>query len=355
MAEVAFAVPIIFGAGGMLKSVNNSNTKEDNVFTLQAWDPFSDYYKFDKQFNDMIDQLLMDPLHGWLGNKIPVSERSFMPGEGRHAYYRKKSKYYLIDKNYVNFYKKIKTHNGIEIVTYYCKLSLIAKLFKKYNAFSQLMKALFRPCINTIRITSIDTSHGDARIYVKNQIYKNPTPLQTIFADFILNYYHSEINNNNIKVFISGKRGSQKTYMGKVVKKKLDDHPLSKGEISSTLIDNFNPKDIGVNIETMFLSKATRTNPLIILINEFDIIMNYVIDPNKQCFDPRLCHARDKNSFNNFLDNIADTRYCISIFTSETPFAQLTEQHEDFKSFLRKGRIDYLVSMNLEECKVFVP
>ncbi len=351
MAEVAFAVPIFFGASGILQSVNNSNTKEDNVFTLQAWDPFSDYYKFDKQFNDMIDQLLMDPLHGWLGNKIPVSEKSFMPGEGRHAYYRKKSKYCPIDENYVNFYKKIKTHNGVEIVTYYCQLSPIAKMFKN-DAFSHLMKALFRPCQNTIRITSIDTSHGDARIYVKNQIYKNPTSIQTQLANHIIDYYHSDINNNNVKVFISGERGSQKTYMGKVLKKMLDDHPLSNGEISSTLIDNFNPKDIGVNIETMFLSKATRTNPLIILINEFDIIMNYVIDPNKQCFDPRLCHARDKNSFNNFLDNIGDTRYCITILTSETPVEQLKEQHEDFKSFLRKGRIDHYALMSREQCRV---
>ena len=63
MAE-AFAIPIVIGVGGCLCSLISSDDKEDNVFFLQSWDPFSDYYKFERQYNDVIDKLLMDPNHG---------------------------------------------------------------------------------------------------------------------------------------------------------------------------------------------------------------------------------------------------------------------------------------------------
>ncbi len=350
MAEVAFVLPVVFGASSLISSSNNS--KEDNVFTLQSFDPFSDYYKFDRQCNDLIDDLLMDPVHGSMGMKIPISENSFMPGEGLHKYYKGiVPEFYEIDENFVNLYKKVKTHNGVEIITYYCQVTPITKLIKN-NALSYLLKKMYGSTNDKIRITSIDTSHGDPRIYVKNQIYRCPTLIQRTIANTLLNVYFSPTSNFNVKIFISGERGSQKTYMGKVIKKMLDNHVLSNGRISSTLVDNFNPKDIGVNIETLMLSKATHNNPLILVINEFDTIMDYVVDPNKQCFDPRLCHAKDKNCFNNFLDNIADTSYCMTICTSETSVGDLKNKHRDFNSFLRKGRFDYYVTMSIGDYEI---
>lgn len=341
MAEVAFVVPVLFGAGGMFTAANSG--KEDNVFFLQSLDPFSDYYKFGREYNDSIDRLLMDPVCGCMGNKIVISADSCIPGEGIHEYFEKKESM-MRGINKINFYKKIKTHNGSEIITYYCQVPPFAKL-GQMDAFREAIAKLFISNDGGIRITSIDISGAEPRLYVKNQIYKTPTEIQESIGKAMIRHYFEPENNNNVKLLVTGSRGSQKTYMGKVIKKLLDD---SDKKICATLVDNFNPKDIGVNIETMILNKATCNNPVIIVINEFDTIMDYVVDLSKQSFDPRLCHAKDKSTFNNMMDNIGDTRYCITIFTSETDVSELLQCHPDFKSFLRKGRIDHYVSMSLQ-------
>src|SRR5437773_10541688 len=116
MAEVAFAVPVIFGIGGIMSSTRD-HKEEDNVFSFQAWDPLSDYYRFERQYNDIIDKLLMDQSHGRMGNKIPISEKAFIPGEGKHRYFKNiVSDFFEIfntfNEDRVNFYKKIKSHNG---------------------------------------------------------------------------------------------------------------------------------------------------------------------------------------------------------------------------------------------------
>lgn len=343
----AIIIPAVIGAGGLLTALGNG--KEDTVFFGQFIDPFCTYYKFERQYNDVIDKILMDRAHGHMGYKIPISEKLCIPGEGIHHYYKKRPQQIkeivsLNRFNRVAFYKKIKSSNNIETITYYCRKSPILKLFKN-NAFDQILKKIFNPNDNMMRITSIDTSTMEPKLIVKNQIFKNPTHIQKAIAKCVLDEYFNPINNNNVKIFITGQRGTQKTYMGKIIKNMLDNHKFSDGRICATLIDNFNPKDIGVNIETMILHKASKFNPIITVINEFDIIMNYVIDDNKQCFDPRLCHAKDKATFNAMLDNIGDTKYSITIFTAETSVKELESRHEDFKSFVRKGRMDFHAEM----------
>lgn len=340
-------VPFVLGFGGIISS-SSRDSKDDDVFFLQSWDPFSDYYKFERQYNDIIDKLLMDPLHGCMGDKSPISERAFMPGPGKHSYFKQISTNFmtqLFNEDKVNFYKKSKTHNGTEIITYYCQVSPIAKMFV-HNSFEDVLRKIYRSENNLVRVTSINTAAPEPRLYIKNQIYKTPTAMQSMIATAMIDKYFDPTSNNNVKLFITGERGSQKTYMGKVIKQMLDNCPLSNGQICVTLVDNFNPKDIGVNIETIILSKASYNNPIVIVINEFDNIMDYVVDPMKQNFDPRLQHARDKSNFNNMLDNIADTQYCITIFTGETSVDELARRHEDFKSFMRKGRMDYYVRMS---------
>jgi hypothetical protein len=350
------AVPIVIGVGGLLSS-NSGSKEEDNVFYFQWFDPLCFYYKFEKQYNDTIDRILMDPLHGRMGNQIAISERVSIPGEGYHTYFHKINTACfeifntLFNFNRVTFYKKIKSHNAVELITYYCRVSPFVKLFTD-NARDEVFKKIYGTSEAEIRVTSIDTSWAEPRMYIKNQIYKNPTNIQSSIATHMINQYFDEKSNNNVKMLITGERGSQKTFMGKVIKNMLENHPTADGKISATLIDNFNPKDIGVNIETLILCKATYNNPVIILINEFDIVMNHVIDPTKQSFDPRICHAKDKTTFNNMLDNISDTRYCITIFTAEKSVDELKMQSDDFKSFIRKGRVDYYVSMSLNAFRI---
>lgn len=336
------------GAGGIYTTANNG--KEDNVFFLQSLDFMSDYYKFNEEFNDSIDKILMNPRCGYLGNKIVVSENVFIPGEGVHEYRGDHEDLGCISRwlKNLNFYKKIKTNNGIGTITYYCQVPPFAKI-GSVDVFKEVLGKIFREDDNVIRIISIDTSGAEPRLYIKNQIYKTPTDIQSAIGKKMIHHYFHPGNNNNVKLLITGERGSQKTYMGKVIKKMLNAYTSSTvpaGEINASLVDNFNPKDIGINIEKMVLCKATKYTPIVIVINEFDSILEYVVNPSKQIHDPRLCYAKDKSTFNNMLDNLGDTQFCMTIFTSETSVTDLLAKHPDYKSALRKGRVDYYVTMS---------
>jgi hypothetical protein len=353
MAEIAI-VPVVMGAGGMYTAATNG--KEDNVFFMQSWDLFSNYYKFSSEYSDRIDKILMDSKCGTIGNRIVVSEKSFIPGEGIHEYRGENPEMDDVSRwlKNLNFYKRIKTVNGVENVTYYCQVPLFAKI-GPVDVFNEVLVKIFREDDRIVRIVSIDTSGNDLRLFIKNQIFKTPTPIQSQIGNRMIEHYFHPGKNNNVKLLITGERGSQKTYMGKVIKKMLNAYSsniVPKGQINASLIDNFNPKDYGVNIETMILNKATEDTPVIIVINEYDTIMDYVVDTTKQMYDFRLCHAKDKSTFNNMLDNLGDTQYCITIFTSETSVSDLLGKNPDFKSFLRKGRVDYYVSMTKDAYEI---
>lgn len=350
IGEAAIIIPMAIGVGGIVTNVGSNI--DDNVFFCQSFDPIHTYYKFDERYNDIIDKILMNPNHGLICNKIPMSEKAFIPGEGKHYYYANMPysfcEYFSSQiLNKVTLYKRIKNGNNAEKITYFCRVNPILYFFAE-SAFDKLLREIYNPTNDdTIRITSIDASSMEMKLIVKSQILKNPTPIQAEIANHVIENYHKKRNNNNVKIFVSGVRGAGKTYLGKIIKKMLDQS--SNGQTCATLFDNFNPRDIGVNVETLILRGASQYNPAIIVINEIDTVMRFVVNDHKQIFDPRVCHAKDKASFNNMMDNIADTKYCIEILTSETNINKLFSEHEDFRSFLRNGRIDYIVEMTKDD------
>jgi SpoVK/Ycf46/Vps4 family AAA+-type ATPase len=183
--------------------------------------------------------------------------------------------------------------------------------------------------------------------YIFRHFVELPVDLPQSIISPVNCYDNIEIaKKTNIKLVISGKRGIGKTYIGYAIKKVLDTY----FNCTSRLYDDFNPKSIGVNIETLALRYSSKQSPIIIVINEFDVIMDYALDSHKQMFDPRLCHARDKSELNNMLDKISRTPYVILVCTTEKQIDDLATG--DKRSFLRYGRFDFYASIDSQGSKI---
>ena len=111
------------------------------------------------------------------------------------------------------------------------------------------------------------------------------------------------------------------------------------------LFDNFDPSVIGYDVNKHILQHASEKSPVILVINEIDILYHEVHEP-RQYYDPRAApHIKNKLSFNNILDNIANTKYIITIFTTEKSPEELQAHHINY-SFYRKGRLDFFIEMD---------
>ena len=110
------------------------------------------------------------------------------------------------------------------------------------------------------------------------------------------------------------------------------------------LFDNFDPSITGYDINKHVLQYATEESPIILVINEIDILYNEV-HTAREYYDPRTPHTKNKLSFNNMLDNIANTKYVITIFTTEKSPDELQTEQINYP-FYRKGRIDFFIKMD---------
>lgn len=356
ISKLSAAIPIIMGMNGMFSFLNDGC--EDNVFFGQSIDPIYKYYKFESHYNQILDKLLMDANRGCVGNRILISKNSYVPGNGRHYYYCVvphwfRAMFCLDSCNRLVFYKRIKkNNNGNDDITYYCYVSPLLQLFKN-NIFEEIKEQIYKPKNGMMYINSIDGSTIEPKIIVKAEICKKATLAQKKIADHVLKHYFDKKNNHNVVIFISGLRGTKKTYTGKIIKNMLENHLLSECKIRASLVDNFNPKTIGVNIQSFILCNASEYSPCITMMNEFDISMNHAIS-DKQDYDPRMYHAKDKESLNDMLDNIKNSTYTITIFTSEFSARVLQNKNPDFRSFLRHGRMDYYAHMadNEDDCTI---
>jgi len=203
------------------------------------------------------------------------------------------------------------------------------------------------PTVSTI---SIDTADVKVKLEIVSKIYRPPKPNQALALQQIMNTW-VPTNHYNVKVVICGPRGIGKTYMGPIVKRKIDSIPNQN--YCCCLYDDFNPECVGVNIKTLALQVASDLSPVILVINEIDKIFDFVVDVNKQNHDPRLQHAKDKTSFHNMLDDLGSIRNIITIFTTEKSPEELY-QNEQYRSFIRTGRVDYFINMTADSSTLLV-
>jgi len=339
MAEIGLGVVTTVGlVGGLVGSIaSNTNGK---VSIWDGWTRFFNFYYtyFPEDHNYMIDNLLMNPNYGFVSNRNIQANGTIVPGIGKHIYYINGKKEKIYKRKSLWIEKIILTENNRDTVRYRVKY-FFAKTFIHIERLKNNIKSFQSSLgIDSITVVCIDTSSDTPKIFLTNKIYYQPRNNQILARNQIIEKW-GQVNNYNLKVLIHGPRGIGKTYMGLILKKYID----MENNINVRVFDDFNPSSVGVNIKSMALSTACKTSPVIIVINEIDIIYKKVIEPT-ETFDARLQHSRNKSEFHNMLDSIGLTPYVIAIFTTEKTYEELY-QVEEYRSFMRPGRVDMILNM----------
>lgn len=162
---------------------------------------------------------------------------------------------------------------------------------------------------------------------------KKSKPNQNLIVHSIIKYYK---DNNYCTSFITGVPGSGKTTIAYLLAKELN------GSICKT----FNPTDAGDHILNLIRrSNPTSENPLIVLLDEIDIMINNIhnnkIDTHKHVPVP----VRSKTDFNRFLDDIEiHCKNVILILTSNSSLKDIEMNTKD-NSYLREGRVHLYFTM----------
>jgi hypothetical protein len=282
MANAIYPLMAIAGFGSSFIK----KSKDDDV---PFWDT-RDYYLFPADYTYLIDEILASP-YGLMTQQIIMSDTRRLPGEGYHYYYNKKTgERSFIDRNfrYITFQKKKKNVNNEEVTYYRCYVGGLL-MSQQDILLSSIVTKIFRTNELTIRIISIDTSGQFAKPIYMTEKYHEPQPFQEKAVCDILDLYETN-KHHNIKVIMSAKRGTGKTFGTRITKKKYEKrHPSHIVKLYS----DFDPTVVGVNVNNLILKEASDISPIIIVIDEIDEVFKDVYR-EKQNFDPRTLHTKNK-------------------------------------------------------------
>ncbi len=347
MPDPILTAILIAGASGLVISQISSLSSKDDWY-----DCYHNYNEFGEEYTDIIDNILNDPNHGKMGPARIISLNKKVPGEGVHYYYRydisDRSAWFSIDSWKISFHRvglrKVRKEINGRVSYHYVSWSSPSD--HGIDSFTELRRKIMVPKQGSIRVVSIDISSHDPSLLWLTKICKNSKPNQIFAMKKIVEKWNEE-NDFNVKTIIYGEKGVGKTYTAMLLKKYIDE---KFPNAYVRLYDDFDPSAIGVNIKKLALSYASENSPVVLVVNEIDIIYEKVIMDNES-YDPREQHTRNKQSFNNMLDTIANTKYVISIFTTEKSPEELRE-NKKFVSFMRKGRVDFFLQMTMNACIV---
>jgi hypothetical protein len=246
--------------------------------------------------------------------------------------------------DYINIRKMRLSKNNKEVYEYivYAKTTALRARF-----ILDLFE--FMETDDTVAVMSIDTSGDTPNIIQINKVCGTPRANQQDVIDMILDHWTDEKHHRNTKVIINGERGTGKTYIARLLKKHIQESKDDEkyANCRPIVYDDINPSSIGVNINKIILTQATASTPVILLINEMDTFYDMVIN-GKDSFDPRLQHTRNRNEFHNLLDNIGDVPNLIAIYTMESDPIDLNK-NDNYKSFLRQGRVDFFIHLTTDD------
>jgi hypothetical protein len=167
-----------------------------------------------------------------------------------------------------------------------------------------------------------------------------------VCTDFIPRYKQSDIlsdvisyykTNRRCALMITGEPGGGKTFMGILIAKALN----------GSMCKTYKPTEPGDNLRNLYDTvKPTYENPLVILIDEFDGIIDTIHKNEVKCHDNIPIEVRDKMSWNTLLDDINLNIYpfVIVILTSNLNKTTIINKYE--QSYIRQGRIDLYHSLD---------
>lgn len=324
-------------AGSLITSyVSQEMSKNEDFLNF-----FEKKYSFGEEYTKLIDNMLMKDGRGKVDSVINELGET-VPNFGVHYFYLfKKTEQNIFQKYFyrMRFCKKREFMGDRIVTTYHCYVG-----FFNNDTYISAMLHINSIDSDLIQTISIDTaSHVPKLVYCK-KICQPAHARQITAIDHICALYNDE-KKHNAKTIIYGARGSGKTYVGRLLKRRFE----TKG-LNAYLFDDFNPSSAGVNLQWLVLNQASQKTPVIIVIDEINTAYEEVTkEKETQNFDSRLQYTRNKQSFNNMLDLISDTKYVIAIYTTELSVDQLNETDE-YKSFFRRGRVDFFLNMTETTC-----
>lgn len=327
----AAATGVIFLAGALLNAQVSKWSTDDAYW----YDCYNHYFDIPEEYTLSIDELLSDSEHSRLGDRQFRGNKVY-PGLGHHRYYHySTSERHYISTNQIGLIKIREIVDNREIMHY---RAVVSPMSWGAFVFSEFSKKLISSDGNTVKVINIDTGSHTPFLFTLSEFLTAPSPRQQHAVSIIMRHWNARTNFNN-KVMISGSRGLGKTYTGKVLKKEIE---RNFPNVNVRLYTDFNPTSIGVNIKNMALKYASAHTPVILIIDEIDVIYKKVMTP-EQSFDPRIQHSRDKQTFNQMLDSLGAVPYVITIFTTEKDPETLRHERDEFASFMRPGRLDYII------------
>jgi hypothetical protein len=300
-----------------------------------SYDFYNYYYHFPKEFTEIIDNMLTHNSRSKIGISsisLNLGKNISGPDLGKHRFYWKPNSWF----HYIYFEKRM-TETGH--YDYMCYVSPF-----QHATFMEAMSVIFASKEDQVRAISIDTSHSiPCPMYIERK-YEEPYAYQTQGLDKIIKHYYETKNKKghnvyNTKVLICGEKKAGKTWMGRLLKKKLE---LDKKQ-GTQLYDDFNPSSTGSNITRLILQNATVKTNIITLIDEIDTTYRTAIeDKVLNQYDTRLVHTQNKQTLNAMFEVISDKMFMMALYTTELSPHELYA-NESWRSFFRKGRVDLIL------------
>ena len=155
-----------------------------------------------------------------------------------------------------------------------------------------------------------------------------PRSQQNDILEDVVSYYK---NNSRCVLMVTGEPGTGKSFMGILIAKALN------GSICKT----YKPTEPGDSMRNLYDSvKPTEVSPLIVMIDEFDLIVDMIHKTEIECHETIPIEIRNKTSWNTLLDdvNLNIYPYMIVILTSNLDKTAFISKYE--QSYIRPGRVD---------------
>jgi hypothetical protein len=235
---------------------------------------------------------------------------------------------FFIGKYYIGYIYKPTKQSEINILYCLCKVDQFNKLKKKNDIIIKETDIFI-----DLYMRKGNYYHFE---YQKRQLNCTnfiPKKNQNHIIKQIIEFYRK---NNKCVVMISGDPGKGKSAVGILIAK----------EINGSLCKSYNPTNPGDNLENLYNQiNPTINNPLILLIDEFDILLDSLHN-NKIILHKNIpIEIYNKTTWNNLFDDINLKLYPNIIIILTSNLNKTTIENKYDSSYIRKNRIDLIFNL----------